>query len=124
MVEFRGDDLSFTEEEAMKFFHDYMRLKLTEQQILALLTRTEGWAAGLQLAAVSVANLDETGKQLFIDSFAGTDRHILDYLIEEVLDSQPEAIKDFLLHTSVLSRRSRSSMHSLSIGVSSSRLIG
>ena len=80
-----------------------MGLELAESNLNALQDRTEGWAAGLQLAAISLAD-GETSSDQFIQSFTGDDRHILDYLLEEVLVRQPAEIQQFLLDTSVLEK--------------------
>ena len=79
-----------------------MGLDLTSEDILALETRTEGWIAGLQLAAIALQGQDDTSNR--IKTFSGSHRLVLDYLIEEVLDRQPENIQEFLLNTCVLKR--------------------
>ena len=100
--EMRASDLRFTLEETSNFLNLVMGLNLSEDDIAALETRTEGWIAGLQLAALSMQGLDDvTG---FIHSFTGSNRMILDYLIEEVLDQQSEAVQAFLLQTAILNR--------------------
>lgn len=102
IVEIRLDELRFTPEEAAFFLNRVMHLDLTVQQIRALEARTEGWIAGLQLAALSMQNIqDRVG---FIQAFSGSHRFILDYLVEEVLDRQPEDIQTFLIFTSILER--------------------
>lgn len=102
LTELRVKDLRFTESEAAEFLNQTMRLRLTAADIGALETRTEGWIAGLQLAALSMQGLpDATG---FIQSFTGSHHFVLDYLLEEVLHKQPEAIQSFLLQTSILER--------------------
>jgi LuxR family maltose regulon positive regulatory protein len=102
MVELRAADLSFTEPEAAQFLNKVMGLNLDTKSIMLLEERTEGWIAGLQMAALSMRDRqDVTG---FIEGFSGTNRHILDYLIEEVLDSQSPEIQRFLLCTSILER--------------------
>src|SRR4029078_9406273 len=79
-----------------------MGLNLTAEDVALLEDRTEGWIAGLQLAALSVqGHADVTG---FIKSFAGDNRYIVDYLVEEVLERQPESVRRFLLQTSILDR--------------------
>jgi LuxR family maltose regulon positive regulatory protein len=103
LVEVRATDLRFTEQETAAYF-DTMGLALSGPQVSTLESRTEGWAAALQLAALSLqGRADTTG---FIDGFAGDDRHVVDYLVEEVVHRQPEAVRDFLLRTSVLPRMS------------------
>lgn len=102
LLEYRTNDLRFTLEEAGIFCNDIMQFSLSQAQVETLATRTEGWIVGLQLAAVSLHRTpDKTG---FIDSFAGDDRHITDFLLDEVLRSRSEDIQHFLLHTSLLER--------------------
>ena len=104
LIEVRADDLRFTEEEAAQFLRRTMGLTLQAEHITALEKRTEGWAAGLQMAALSMQN--RTGEDLdgFVHSFTGSHRFILDYLVEEALQQQPESIRTFLLHTAILDR--------------------
>jgi LuxR family transcriptional regulator, maltose regulon positive regulatory protein len=102
LVELRVADLRFTPGEAAEFLNQVMGLDLTEEDVTALETRTEGWIAGLQLAALSMkGNKDVSG---FIQAFAGDHRYIVDYLVEEVLQRQPEEYRSFLLQTSILER--------------------
>ncbi|MBE9534001.1 MAG: tetratricopeptide repeat protein [Proteobacteria bacterium] len=102
LTELRATDLRFTSSEASEFLNQTMGLKLSAEDITALETRTEGWIAGLQLAAISLKGKeDATG---LIKSFTGSHRLVLDYLIEEVLDQQPEDIQTFLLQTAILKR--------------------
>lgn len=104
LTEIRVSDLRFTLAESAKFLNQTMGLNLTEENIAALETRTEGWIAGLQLAAVSMHNQDDvTG---FISAFAGDHRYIVDYLVEEVLQRQSKSVRNFLLQTSILERLS------------------
>jgi LuxR family maltose regulon positive regulatory protein len=100
VTELRLDDLRFTQEEAARFLRMNPDIDLTKKDILALTNRTEGWAAGLQMAAASLEDQDDVST--FIQDFTGSNRYILDYLIEEVLESQPRTIQDFLLYTSIL----------------------
>jgi len=102
LTELRAADMRFTMSEATSFLNQTMGLHLTEDDIAALETRTEGWIAGLQLAAISMQGQEDTSS--FIQSFSGSHRFVLDYLMEEVLHQQPEQIQMFLLHTSVLDR--------------------
>jgi LuxR family maltose regulon positive regulatory protein len=104
LTELRGADLQFTPEEAAHFLSDTMGLDLPPDAARTLTARTEGWIAGLQLAALSLH--DTADAQHFITTLAGTHQHILDYLVEEVLAAQPEAIQNFLLTTSILNRLS------------------
>ncbi len=104
LSEFRVSDLCFTREETMLFFNKVMKLGLSNQDITILESRTEGWVAGLQLAALSMqGRRDIPG---FIKMFAGNNRLIVDYLSEEVLNLQPAHVQDFLLRTSILNRLS------------------
>jgi LuxR family maltose regulon positive regulatory protein len=102
MTELRATDLRFTSAEAIEFLNKVMGLNLSVDDVATLETRTEGWIAGLQLAAISMQRLEDTSK--FIESFTGSHRLVLDYLIEEVLSQQPESVQTFLLQTSILNR--------------------
>ncbi|HMM94997.1 LuxR C-terminal-related transcriptional regulator [Phycicoccus sp.] len=107
LVEVRAADLRFTAAESSAFLTDLMGLPLDGRLTSTLHDRTEGWAAGLQLAAISArSHVDDLSG--FVDAFAGSHRFVLDYLVEEVLDRQPEPVRDFLLKTSVLDRMSAS----------------
>jgi LuxR family maltose regulon positive regulatory protein len=102
LSELRSAELRFTSSEAAEFLNQVMDLSLSEEDIAALETRTEGWIAGLQLAALSMrGHKDATS---FIKSFTGSHHFVLDYLVEEVLQQQPESIQTFLLRTSILDR--------------------
>jgi LuxR family maltose regulon positive regulatory protein len=102
MVEIRQEDLRFSPEECAKFLQDVMGIPLSRAEIEALERRTEGWIAGLQLAAFSMQGLEDTTG--FIRAFTGSHRFILDYLMEEVYRRQPKTTRDFLLKTSILDR--------------------
>jgi LuxR family maltose regulon positive regulatory protein len=102
MVELRAADLRFTESEATQFLNDIMGLHLEPGSVAMLEERTEGWIAGLQMAALSMQNREDVHG--FIKGFSGTNRYILDYLLEEVLARQPQEIQRFLLYTSILER--------------------
>ncbi len=102
LSEIRADDLRFTVDETMFFLNDRMGLHLSPEEVHLLAARTEGWIVGLQLAALSMHGHDD--KASFLRSFSGSHRYILNYLIEEVLNQQPKAIQEFLLHTSILTR--------------------
>jgi LuxR family maltose regulon positive regulatory protein len=104
LVEIRAADLRFTLTEVAAYLNDAAALDLTAADIAALETRTEGWIAALQLAALSLRGRADTSA--FIAAFAGDDRYIVDYLAEEVLSRQPQQIRDFLLQTSILDRLS------------------
>ncbi len=102
LTELRANDLRFTPSEAAGFLNQVMGLKLSAEDIAALETRTEGWIAGLQLAAISMqGHKDATG---FIRSFTGSHHFVMDYLVEEVLHQQSESVQAFLLRTSILDR--------------------
>jgi LuxR family maltose regulon positive regulatory protein len=101
-VELRAADLSFTEPEAAQFLNEVMGLHLDARSVAVLKERTEGWVVGLQMAALSMR--DRKDVLGFIEGFSGTNRYILDYLLEEVLASQPAEIQRFLLYTSILER--------------------
>ncbi|HET9999530.1 MAG TPA: LuxR C-terminal-related transcriptional regulator [Ktedonobacteraceae bacterium] len=102
LTELRAADLRFTASEAAEFLNQVMGLSLSTTDIAALEDHTEGWIAGLQLAALSMqGHQDVPG---FIRAFAGDHRYIVDYLVAEVLQRQPEPVRRFLLQTSILDR--------------------
>jgi LuxR family transcriptional regulator, maltose regulon positive regulatory protein len=106
LAEIRADDLRFTPEEAAQFLHQMVHVNLSERQVMELDARTEGWIAGLQLAALAMkGSKDISG---FITAFTGSHRYILDYLTDEVLSHQPQHLQSFLLQTSILNRLSSS----------------
>jgi LuxR family maltose regulon positive regulatory protein len=102
LTELRAADLRFTPSEATEFLNQVMGLDLLTEDIAALETRTEGWIAGLQLAAISLQGRTDTSK--LIQSFTGSHRLVLDYLIEDVLNQQPQKVQNFLLRTAILDR--------------------
>ena len=102
LAELRAADLRFTPSEAAEFLEGAMGLDLSTEDIAALETRTEGWIAGLQLAAISMRGREDATS--FIKSFAGSHHFVLDYLVEEVLGQQSESVQAFLLRTSILER--------------------
>jgi LuxR family maltose regulon positive regulatory protein len=102
LIELRARDLRFTQAEAAAYLNDTMGLGLSSGDVGALAERTEGWIAALQLAALSMQGLDDASA--FIASYAGDDRFVVDYLVEEVLQRQPEHMRAFLLRTSILER--------------------
>jgi LuxR family maltose regulon positive regulatory protein len=102
MTEIRAVDLRFTADEITTFLNQTMLLDLTDDDIVALGQRTEGWAAGLQMVALSM--LDESDRHAFVAAFSGDDHYIADYLMEEVLHRQPVEFQRFLLQTSILDR--------------------
>jgi LuxR family maltose regulon positive regulatory protein len=102
LTELRAADLRFTLTEAAEFLNRVMGLHLSGDDIVDLETRTEGWIAGLQMAALSMQGRSDTAS--FIQAFTGSHRFVLDYLVEEVLQRQPEHMRSFLLQTAVLDR--------------------
>jgi LuxR family maltose regulon positive regulatory protein len=102
LSEIRANDLRFTQNEAVEFFNQLKDFGLDSQDVETLVEKTEGWVTGLQLASISIQNYPD--KQAFLRAFSGDDRHIADYLFEEVLDSLPAHIQSFLLKTSILDR--------------------
>ncbi|MDI4643601.1 LuxR C-terminal-related transcriptional regulator [Cohnella hashimotonis] len=102
MTELRAADMRFTSAEIQDFLNGVMGLRLPADQVGVLESRTEGWIAGLQLAALSIQG--DRGSDRFMQSISGSHRFVLDYLVEEVLHRQPEAVQDFLVHTSILDR--------------------
>lgn len=104
LTDLRVADLRFTNEEATTFLKQMMHLEISAENIAALGARTEGWITGLQLAALSLQERDAEYVTRFIQSFTGIHHHILDYLVEEVLQQQPPRLQSFLLQTSILTR--------------------
>jgi LuxR family maltose regulon positive regulatory protein len=109
LVEVRAADLRFTTDEAEIFLNEVMGLQLEPTLVAALGARTEGWAAGLQLAALSArTHAGTTGGSGdiagFVEEFSGSHRFVLDYLVEEVLNRQPDEVRAFLIDTSVLTQ--------------------
>jgi LuxR family maltose regulon positive regulatory protein len=100
ITQIRASDLSFSGDEAAEFLNSVMGLDLSEMDVSALKGRTEGWIAGLHLAALSLR--DQEDRHAFVNHFAGDDRYIADYLVDEVLRLQPPEIQTFLLQTSIL----------------------
>ncbi|MEM7803239.1 MAG: helix-turn-helix transcriptional regulator, partial [Chloroflexota bacterium] len=104
LTEIRAADLQFSKQEAAQFLNQRMDLNLNEREIEQLEERTEGWAAGLQMAALSMRGRGRLDTETFIQSFAGSHRFVLDYLAEEVLNAQSEQLRLFLLNTSILDK--------------------
>ena len=104
LVEIRAADLRFTPDEVTDYLNDVTGLKLAAHDIATLEGRTEGWIAALQLAALSMQGRDDISG--FIAGFAGDDRYIVDYLVEEVMRRQPEHVRRFLVSTCILDRLS------------------
>lgn len=104
LLELRHGDLRFTAEEAAVFLREVMSLVLDEQAVATLAHRTEGWIAGLQMAALALRGRRAEETAEFVAGFTGTHRYVLDYLLEEVLQRQPERVQQFLMQTSILQR--------------------
>ncbi len=104
LTEIRADDLRFTADEVAAFLNQATGLNLSREDVAALATRTEGWIAGLQLAALSMRGRVDVRE--FVESFTGSNRFVLDYLIEEVYQRQSPEVQEFLLKTSILERLS------------------
>ncbi|HKA48799.1 MAG TPA: LuxR C-terminal-related transcriptional regulator [Candidatus Dormibacteraeota bacterium] len=104
LIELRAQDLRFTPQEAAALLLEAWNLDLPEESVAALAERTEGWISGLQLAALSLRGASDPVQ--VIAGFTGSHRYVLDYLTEEVLERQPESVRDFLLETSILERLS------------------
>jgi LuxR family maltose regulon positive regulatory protein len=106
LTEIRTDELRFGATEVSAFLQGVMELDLSAEDIATLESHTEGWIAGLQLAALSLQSRADVSE--FLAAFSGSHRYVLDYLSEEVLARQPEPVQQFLLHTSILERLSGS----------------
>jgi len=102
LVEIRAADLSFTIEESNSLFNNILKLGLSSDDISRLGDRTEGWVTGLQLAALSLQSIKD--REGFIKQFHGDNRYVVDYLLEEVFNQQPDDVQMFLLQTSILDR--------------------
>jgi len=122
LTELRATDLRFTPSEAAEFLNQVMGLGLSAEDVAALETRTEGWIAGLHLAAISMqGHKDVSG---FIRSFTGSHRFVLDYLIEDVLEQQSESAQTFLLQTAILDRLTGSLCDAVRFGSAKSPQFG
>jgi LuxR family maltose regulon positive regulatory protein len=110
LAEFRAGDLRFTTEEAAAFLNQVMGLGLPAGDVAAMEASTEGWIVGLQLAAIAMQSRlsaqDRQGIHSFVAAFTGGHHYIVDYLVDEVLDRQPDEVRSFLLQTSLLERLS------------------
>jgi LuxR family maltose regulon positive regulatory protein len=108
LIELRADDLRFSHDETTDFLNRVMELNISTEDVAALKARTEGWIAGLQLAALALQGTRSMqggeDSATFIQTFTGSHRYVMDYLVEEVLHQQPEHVQTFLLHTSILDR--------------------
>jgi LuxR family transcriptional regulator, maltose regulon positive regulatory protein len=124
LTEVRADDLRFRPAEAREFLNETMGLGLTSADVDALEERTEGWIAGLQLAALSLRSFPERDEVTgFIDAFTGSNRFVIDYLVEEVLARQPAQVRAFLLGTAVLDRLTGPLCDALTGGVDGTRML-
>lgn len=121
LLELHESDLRFTEAEAVLFLVETMGLSLTPEQIAALETRTEGWIAGLQLAALSLRGREDSSG--FVQAFTGSHRFVLDYLTDEVLAGQTEDVQAFLLQSSILGRLNASLCDALTRRVDSQSIL-
>jgi LuxR family maltose regulon positive regulatory protein len=121
ITEIRQDDLRFTIKETAEYIHNIIGMELSEDDLASLDRRTEGWVAGLQLAALSMQGRDDISN--FIKAFTGSNRYILDYLIEEVFKQQTPAIQQFLLQTCVLDRLSAPLCDAVTQSTESRRLL-
>ncbi len=113
LVEIRADQLRFTREEIATFLNEAMGLRLSTDDIAALEARTEGWIAGLQLAAIALQSISMQGSKdvhSFVSAFTGSHYYIMDYLTEEVLKRLPEKVSLFLLQTSILGQHVRAAV--------------
>lgn len=102
LIELRAADLRFSPGETKRFLNEVMRLDLSPEVVNTLEARTEGWIAGLQLAALSLSGRSD--KENFVTSFTGSHRYLVEYLLEEVFNRQSEQVQSFLLSTSILER--------------------
>jgi LuxR family transcriptional regulator, maltose regulon positive regulatory protein len=102
MLELRMDQLRFTEAEAAEFLSKASGMDLPDHEVCALNARTEGWVAGLQMAAISMRGREDVTS--FVSAFTASNRYVFDYLLEQALNRQPREVREFLLKTSVLDR--------------------
>jgi LuxR family maltose regulon positive regulatory protein len=100
LLEVRISQLRFTDDEARAYFSGHLPFPLKEAQLQQLVRRTEGWIAGIQMAALSMQGLKDI--DVFIEAFTGSQHYVMDYLMEEVLQRHPQEVRDFLLKTSIL----------------------
>ncbi|HEV2661940.1 MAG TPA: LuxR family transcriptional regulator, partial [Ktedonobacteraceae bacterium] len=113
MVEIRSSDLRFTQEETAHFLVHSMSLPLTEEDVSILSKRTEGWIAGLHLAALSLRKRQDLSS--FVKDFEGSHRHLLDYIQQDILARLPVPLQDFLLQTSILTRMNAAVCQALTV---------
>jgi LuxR family maltose regulon positive regulatory protein len=115
LTEIRAADLRFSTSEAAEFLNQMMGLDLLAQDIAALERRTEGWIAGLQLAAISMQGREDASS--LVQSFTGSHHYVLDYLVEEVLEQQSASVQRFLLQTAILDRLTGSLCDAVCFGI-------
>jgi LuxR family maltose regulon positive regulatory protein len=124
LTEVRAADLRFTPPEVLEFFNSVMELDLSDDDARALEERTEGWVAGLQLAALSLRGMREHEEVTrFIEAFTGSNRFVIDYLADEVLARQSGAVRDFLLLTAILDDLTGSLCDAVTAGDGSGRML-
>jgi LuxR family maltose regulon positive regulatory protein len=104
VTEIREQDLRFTPRETTRFLHELLGSDLDPNLLATLQARTEGWIAGLQLAALSMRGRSTEQRTAFVQAFSGSHRHVIDYLADEVLAQQPAETRQFLRQTSILER--------------------
>ena len=121
LLEIRVADLRFTSDEAATYFNESMGLDLSQESVRSLEARTEGWAAALQLAALSMRGRDDV--DTFINNFTGDDRFVVDFLAEEVLERLPAEVHTFLLKTAVLTRMTGSLCDAVTGGSSGAAML-
>jgi LuxR family maltose regulon positive regulatory protein len=121
LVELRAGDLAFTFTESTALLNEALDLDLAQEDVARLHSRTEGWAAGLYLAGLSLRGRPDRSR--FIDAFAGDDRHVVDYFVSEVLEELPEETRSFLVRTSILDRMSGSLCDAVLEGRSSDHVL-
>jgi LuxR family maltose regulon positive regulatory protein len=102
LTEIRAADLRFQEGEANHYLGHLLSPPLSEEEVQRLVKRTEGWIAGLQLAALAIQKRDD--REAFLQVFTGSQRYLLDYVKQDILAGLPESVRDFLLHSAILSR--------------------
>ncbi len=124
LTEVRAADLRFTRREAVEFIDRVMGLDLSADDVAALDERTEGWIAGLQLAALSLRGIRQSAEvATFIDAFKGSNRFVIDYLADEVLGRQSDEVRDFLLRTSILTHLAGSLCDAVTANTNSGRML-
>ena len=116
LLELRDQDLRFSQAEASSFLVQGMGLPLAEEEVAILETRTEGWVAGLQVAALSLRKRED--RSTFVKDFAGSQRYLLDYVQQDILAQLPTPLQEFLLQTAILSRMNAPICQAVTVGPS------